>query len=106
VTLSYRKDCFTRLKDRNEKRVHEHVQKGQIQVLFNSNPVEITPSSVILDVGGELKEVPNDFVWVFAGGEPPTAFLKKIGVKIGLRDMTTEGSSEAKQASNEVRRAI
>jgi thioredoxin reductase len=106
VTLSYRKDCFTRLKDRNEKRVQEHVQKGKIQVMFNSNPVEITPSSVILDVGGELQEVPNDFVWVFAGGEPPTAFLKKIGVQIGLRDMTTEGSSEAKQASNEVRRAV
>jgi thioredoxin reductase len=86
--------------------VQEHVQKGKIQVLFNSNPVEITPSSVILDVGGELKEVPNDFVWVFAGGEPPTAFLKKIGVKIGLRDMTTEGSSEAKQASNEARRTV
>jgi thioredoxin reductase (NADPH) len=106
VTLSYRKDCFTRLKDRNEKRVQEHVQKGKIQVMFNSNPVEITPSSVILDVGGELQEVPNDFVWVFAGGEPPTAFLKKIGVKIGLRDMTTEGSSEAKQALTEVRRAV
>jgi hypothetical protein len=26
----------------------------------------------------------------FAGGEPPTASLKKIGVRVGLRDMTAE----------------
>src|SRR5258708_2125782 len=100
VTLSYRKECFTRLKDRNEKRVEENVRSGKLGVIFNSNPVEFTPSSAILEVGGELREIPNDFVWIFAGGEPPTAFLKKIGVQVGARDMTTEGSSEAKQASN------
>jgi len=100
VTLSYRKECFTRLKDRNEKRVEENIRSGKIKVIFNSNPVEFTPSSAILEVGGELQEIPNDFVWIFAGGEPPTAFLKKIGVQVGARDMTTEGSSEAKQASN------
>jgi thioredoxin reductase len=61
-------------------------------------PVEFKPSSVILDVNGKAQEIPNDFVWVFAGGEPPTAFLKKIGVRVGLRDMTAEGSSEAKQS--------
>ncbi len=97
VTISYRKECFTRLKDRNEKRVEESIRKGKIRVIFNSNPVEFTEKSAILDVGGQLQKIPNDFVWIFAGGEPPTAFLKKIGVKIGMRDMTTEGSSEAKQ---------
>jgi thioredoxin reductase (NADPH) len=96
VTISYRKECFTRLKDRNEKRVGEVIRKGKLQVIFNSNPLEFTEKSVILDVGGASKEIPNDFVWIFAGGEPPTAFLQKIGVKVGARDMTTEGSSEAK----------
>jgi thioredoxin reductase (NADPH) len=99
VTLSYRKECFTRLKDRNEKRVEENIRNGKIQMIFNSNPVEFTPTSVILDVCGALQEIPNDFVWIFAGGEPPTAFLKKIGIEVGLRDMTSEGSSEAKQGS-------
>jgi thioredoxin reductase (NADPH) len=105
VTLSYRKGCFTRLKDRNEKRVEDHIQKGRIRVIFNSNPVEFTPTSVILDVSGELQEIPNDFVWIFAGGEPPTAFLKKLGIQVGMRDMTAEGSSEAKRPLNEERRA-
>jgi thioredoxin reductase len=98
VTLSYRKECFTRLKDRNEKRIEESIRKGKLTVIFNSTPVEFTPSSAILDLGGgKLQNIPNDFVWVFAGGEPPTAFLKKIGVKVGMRDMTAAGSSEAKQ---------
>jgi hypothetical protein len=44
-----------------------------------------------------MQEMPNDYAWIFAGGEPPTAFLKKIGVQVGLRDITSEGSKEAKQ---------
>jgi thioredoxin reductase (NADPH) len=99
VTLSYRKECFTRLKDRNEKRIQECIQKGKIKVIFNSTPVEFKQSSVVLEVNGQAQELPNDFVWIFAGGEPPTAFLKKIGVRVGLRDMTNEGSSEAKKAT-------
>jgi thioredoxin reductase (NADPH) len=100
VTLSYRRECFTRIKDRNEKRMEENMRKGKIQVIFNSNPVEFSPNAVILEAGGKLLEIPNDFVWIFAGGEPPTAFLKKIGVNVGVRDMTTEGRSEAKQTKN------
>ncbi len=98
VTLSYRKEAFTRLKDRNEKRIQESMQKGKVNVIFNSMPVEFKQNSVILDVNGKSEEIPNDYAWIFAGGEPPTAFLKKIGVRVGLRDMTAEGSSEAKQA--------
>lgn len=47
----------------------------------------------------KLQEIPNDSVWIFAGGEPPTAFLKKIGVGFGMRDMTLEASKEAREAS-------
>ncbi len=98
VTLSYRKECFTRIKDRNDKRIQECIQKGKINVIFNSMPVEFKEKSVLLEVNGKTQEIPNDFVWIFAGGEPPTAFLKKVGVRVGLRDMTAEGSSEAKQS--------
>ena len=50
-------------------------------------------------VNGNPQEIPNDFVWIFAGGTPPNAFLKKIGVGFGTRDMTLEASNEAKQAA-------
>jgi thioredoxin reductase len=99
VTLSYRKAAFTRIKERNELRLMECVRKGSLKVIFNSKPVEFTADAVVLDVRGSLQRIPNDYVWIFAGGEPPTAFLKKIGVGFSLRDITLEGSKELKRAA-------
>jgi len=99
VALSYRKSSFSRLKERNAQRIDQCMRSGKVKVIFNSMPVEFKPDSVALEVDGEVREIPNDYVWVFAGGEPPTAFLKKIGVGLGMRDMTAEGSKEAKQAA-------
>jgi thioredoxin reductase len=79
--------------------MEECLRKGKLTAVFNSSPVEFRADSVTLDVNGSLQEILNDYVWVFAGGEPPTAFLKKIGVALGVRDLTAEGSLEAKQAS-------
>ena len=59
-------------------------------------PVEFKEGSVVLEINRVTEEIPNDFVWIFAGGEPPTGFLKKIGVEFGMRDVTGEASSEAK----------
>jgi thioredoxin reductase/Pyruvate/2-oxoacid:ferredoxin oxidoreductase delta subunit len=97
VTLSYRKEAFSRIKERNAQRIQECLRKGKLNVVFNSVPVEFKPDAVVLEVQGKLQQLPNDFVWIFAGGEPPTAFLKKIGVGFGMRDLTQEASNEARQ---------
>ena len=97
VTLSYRKGAFSRIKERNTQRIHECMRTGKVRVIFNSIPVEFKQHVVLLDVQGAMQEISNDFVWIFAGGEPPNAFLKKIGVGFGNRDMTLEASNEAKQ---------
>lgn len=97
VTLSYRKEAFSRIKERNVQRIQECMRNGKVTVLFNSMPVEIEEDSVTLEVNGELREIPNDCVWVFAGGIPPNDFLKKIGVGFGMRDMTLEASIEARR---------
>ena len=99
VTLSYRKESFSRIKERNAKRIEECMRAGKVNVVFNSIPVEFKESAVTLEVNGTLQEIPNDFVWVFAGGIPPNDFLKKIGIQFGMRDMTAEASSEARQAA-------
>jgi thioredoxin reductase len=96
VTLSYRKEAFSRIKERNSQRIADFINKKKLTALFNSMPVEIKESSVVMEVNGQQQEIPNDFVWVFAGGEPPTAFLKKIGVQFGSKEMILEASSEAK----------
>jgi len=106
VTVSYRQGAFSRIKDRNAQRIEECTRKNKLKVLFNSNPVEFRPDSVILEVDGTKQTLPNDFVWIFAGGEPPTAFLKKIGVGFGERDLTVEGSREAKASKKDELTAV
>ncbi len=101
VTLSYRKESFARIKERNSQRIQECMRTGMVNVVFNSVPVEIKDDCVMLEVNGNVEELPNDYVWVFAGGEPPTAFLKKIGIGFGRQDVTSEGSREARQAEKE-----
>ena len=77
VTLSYRSERFSRIKERNAKRIEDCMRSGKVRVLFNSNPVEFKPESVIIDVNGTRQEIPNDFVWIFAGGTPPMPSSKK-----------------------------
>jgi thioredoxin reductase/ferredoxin len=98
VTLSYRKDVFSRLKERNNQRVRECIKSNKLTVMFNSEPREIRDKSVIMQVPGGIREIPNDYVWVFAGGTPPNAFLEKIGVRLGRTDL----SGAARAAAREV----
>ena len=101
VTLSYRSERFSRIKERNAKRIEEYIKSGKVNMLFNSNVVEFKPETVILEINGQQQEIPNDFVWIFAGGTPPTAFLKKVGIGFGSRDVTLETSKAAKQADTD-----
>jgi thioredoxin reductase (NADPH) len=106
VTLSYRSERFSRIKERNQKRIEEFMRSGKLRIVFNSNPLEFKLESVVLEINGSREEIPNDFVWIFAGGTPPNAFLKKIGVGFGSRDLTLEASKEAKQATDERKQLI
>ena len=99
VTLSYRQDRFARIKERNTKHIEESMRTGKVRVLFNSIPVEFKPNSVLINVKDTLQEIPNDYVWVFAGGTPPNAFLKKVGIEFGTRDVTLEASKEAREVA-------
>jgi len=84
VTLSYRGDSFSRLKPKNLERINELSKNGNVKVLLNSSVKEIGDKSVILTLSGtnEETEIQNDLVYIFAGGELPTIFLEKIGVRI------------------------
>ena len=99
ITLSYRKDVFSRLKERNNQRIRECIKSGKLTVIFNSQPVEIREQSVILEVQGGRREIPNDYVWVFAGGTPPNAFLEKIGVRLGQTDLAARVKAESREVA-------
>jgi thioredoxin reductase (NADPH) len=99
VTISYRRDGFHRIKERNAERLEEGMSAGRIKAIFNSTPVEFQKDTITLSVRGQLQVLPNDFVWIFAGGTPPTHFLKKIGVGFGICDVTLEAGQEVGMAA-------
>jgi thioredoxin reductase (NADPH) len=99
VTLSYRKEAFTRIKERNAKHLQQYQKSRKLEVIFSSVPVEIRERTVVLEVGGRRREIPNDFVWVLAGGTAPNEFLQRIGVQLGSHDLTAEARAEVRRTA-------
>lgn len=86
VTLSYRKDKFSRLKPKNREKIEQAIADKSIQVVYNSNLVSINDKSVLVKMeDGETTEFENDMVYIFAGGELPTNFLQNAGIEITKR---------------------
>ena len=85
VTLSYRKGEFSRIKDRNAKHLDEQVRKKTLTLMLNSNVKEILPTEALLETPEGDVRIPNQYVFIFAGGEMPFEFLKKIGIEFQQR---------------------
>lgn len=84
VTLSYRSEAFSRIKPLNNEKISQAMKDGLIDVRLNSNLVSIEEDLVKLSVASEPQPISlkNDLVYIFAGGELPTQFLEKTGIKI------------------------
>lgn len=82
VTLSYRKNAFARIKPDNRTRIQTAMDAGKLEVIFESNLIEIARDKVVLDQLGNRLELKNDQVFIFAGGELPNAFLKSAGIEV------------------------
>ncbi len=85
VTLSYRKGEFTRIKERNRQHIDDFVRRKKISVLFNSDVLNISETEVKIKTTDKEITLPNEYVFVFAGGELPNEFLKKIGVQMHMQ---------------------
>jgi thioredoxin reductase (NADPH) len=83
VSLSYRREKLVRIKRKNEERIAQLLASGRIDGVFSSEVTAIRPGSVTLRTSTGERELPNDYVFVFAGGEPPFELLKQIGVRFG-----------------------
>lgn len=86
VVLSYRSEAFSRLKPKNREKVQEAIKKNLLEVKYKSNLVRIEMEKAVLALDHDQQlVVPNDLVYIFAGGELPTQFLQKAGIKITKR---------------------
>lgn len=81
VTLSYRKDAFSRAKLKNRELVQSAQKEGRLNVILNSNVKEIRDFDVVLEQEGEVFTLKNDSVIICAGGFLPTGFLEETGIE-------------------------
>jgi thioredoxin reductase len=98
VTISYRREKLVRIKKKNEERIAELLARGRVEGAFATEVESITPSSVMLKTPGGTREIPNDYVFVFAGGEPPFDLLRRMGIRFGGDATSPVSPSELKGA--------
>ncbi|NDP21717.1 MAG: NAD(P)-binding domain-containing protein [Paludibacter sp.] len=87
VTLSYRSNAFSRIKQKNGEKITAAIENGKLDVKFNSNIVSIEPDFILYteNESDEVLKLKNDLIYIFAGGELPTQFLRKIGIQISTK---------------------
>ena len=88
VTLSYRSEAFSRVKQKNRLAIEEAQQAKRVRVELESNVVAIEPDRVMLKTKAGTIELPNQAVIVCAGGQLPTPLLQKIGIRFDTKHGT------------------
>jgi putative YpdA family bacillithiol system oxidoreductase len=82
VWLSYRKKVFSRIKEGNRTRIEQAAADGHVTLLMETQVKEIRDTEVLYTGPDGDSALPNDFVFVFIGGEMPTAFLESVGIQM------------------------
>ncbi len=83
VTLSYRKNEFTRAKAENTERLKQLVASGQVNLKMATNLTEITAESVVLTAAsGETETLANEQVLLATGREAPLGFFRRSKINI------------------------
>lgn len=86
VHISYRSEKFSRIKPRNAEKIMEYIEEKKVIPLFNTQVTEITETFIKLqDNQGNDIQLPNDQIYIFAGGELPTDFLKNSGIEVNTK---------------------
>ena len=82
VSLSYRQDTLARAREANVASFEGAVATGRIRSYLSSQLVNIQGSCVLLKQKDTDVLLENDHVFIFAGGELPTAFCQTINAPL------------------------
>ena len=69
--------------DLNAERFAAALAANEVKTLFSAEVTAILPDRVRLRRGDGEIELPNDYVFIFAGGEPPYPLLQRMGIAFG-----------------------
>ncbi|MFT5198466.1 MAG: thioredoxin reductase/Pyruvate/2-oxoacid:ferredoxin oxidoreductase delta subunit [Planctomycetota bacterium] len=93
VSVSYRRPALFRLKAANLAKWEAAVADGTLRSLLPSQVVAIQEYRVLLSGENEaVIELPNQDVFILAGGEPPFKLLERCGVSLDPQDRRPEKS--------------
>jgi thioredoxin reductase (NADPH) len=94
VTMSYRKPDLMRIKQRNSERIAPLISAGKIDFRGATTVSCIREGEVELKGDDGVATVANDDVIILAGGIPPFALLRKMGVRFGgeQQSMVVQGA--------------
>jgi thioredoxin reductase (NADPH) len=61
--------------------IENRIKNGEVKAYFNSNAVEITPDTVVIETPEGRATIKNDFVFAMTGYHPDFTFLERMGVR-------------------------
>ena len=61
--------------------IENRIKNGEVAAHFNSQVLEITPDTVLLETAGGQRTLRNDFVFALVGYHPDYDFLDQLGVQ-------------------------
>jgi hypothetical protein len=87
IDLAVRSDLTRDLTLGNKMAVIDCIELGHINAMWGSSVKELDDAEIVMvDKKGKETKIKNDFIFALVGGEKPTGFLKKLGIKIGSQD--------------------
>ena len=80
VSLVHRRDTFDRVSKINRTMFEQAERGGEITIIRSARIVEFRPGEADIEVDGRIQTMTRDIVFVLIGADPPTSFLKRLGV--------------------------
>ena len=80
--------------------IENRIMEGSIKAFFNSDVLEVKPSSVTIKTPDGTKEIENDFVLAMTGYQPPFEFMESCGVKFQDDEFHTPVYNEKTMETN------
>jgi thioredoxin reductase len=57
-------------------------KKGLVRIAWKTSVKEVHPDHLVVDKDGTRHQLPNHYLFIFAGAELPFKFLESLGIKI------------------------
>jgi thioredoxin reductase/ferredoxin len=82
VTLLVRDERFDRCNQENQDIIFAMAKKGLVRIAWKTSVKEVHPDHLVVDKDGTRHQLPNHYLFIFAGAELPFKFLESLGIKI------------------------